>query len=226
MGTMRILVVEDDHKLAAAIKQGLEHESHVVDLVYTGSEGYEYPQITKYDLIVLDRMLPEMEGTLISKKLRQKNIHTPIIMLTAKGEVNDRVSGLDSGVDDYLVKPFAFSELLARIRALTRRLQNNDVVNILKVGGLTLDINTFEVKLRGIVIELSGKEYALLEYLMRNQGKIVTKDQIMSHVWDFDSSVMPNFVEVYINHLRNKLDDKTNKFIKTIRGFGYKLGEK
>lgn len=223
---MHILVVEDDHKLAAAIKQGLEHEFHVVDLVYTGSDGYQYPQVTKYDLIVLDRMLPEMDGILISKQLREKNIHTPIIMLTAKGEIEDRVSGLDSGVDDYLVKPFAFSELLARIRALTRRLQNNDVVSVLQVGDLTVDTNTLEVNLRGNLIELSGKEYTLLEYLMRHKGKIVTKDQIMNHVWDFDSSVMPNFVEVYINHLRNKLDDKTNKFIKTVRGFGYKLSEK
>lgn len=223
---MRILVVEDDQKLAAAIKKGLEHGSHVVDTVYTGTEGYEYPQIMTYDLIVLDRMLPEMDGTVVTKKLREKNIHTPIIMLTAKGETEDRVSGLDSGVDDYLVKPFAFTELLARIRALTRRLQNNAVVRILQVGDLTLDANRFEVTLRGKIIELSGKEYTLLEYLMRNKGKIVTKDQIMNNVWDFDSSVIPNFVEVYINHLRNKLDDKTNKFIKTVRGFGYKLSEK
>ncbi len=224
---MRILVVEDDHKLAAAIKQGLEHESHVVDIVYDGAEGYGYAEMTKYDLIILDRMLPQMEGTVVSKKLREKHIHTPIIMLTAKNELEDRVSGLDAGADDYLAKPFAFAELLARIRALTRR-PLNTISNVLKVGDLTLDTNTFEVKRTGKVIELSGKEYALLEYLMRHKDKILTKDQIMSQVWDYNAEVIPNFVEVYINHLRKKIDGKANAsaLIKTVRGFGYKISEK
>lgn len=224
---MRILVVEDDHKLASAIKQGLEHESHVVDAVYTGTEGYDFAEVTKYDLVVLDRMLPGMEGTEVSKKLRANNIHTPIIMLTAKDRVEDRVTGLDSGADDYLVKPFAFAELLARVRALTRRPQHA-VANVLQVADLTLDTNTFEVKRGGEIIELSGKEYTLLEYLMRHKGKILTKDQIMTQVWDYDAEVMPNFVEVYINHLRNKIDGKSknNSLIKTIRGFGYKINEK
>lgn len=223
---MRILVVEDDHKLAASIKEGLQRVSHVVDTVHTGEDGFEYAEITKYDLIILDRMLPETDGTEVSKKLRNKGIHTPIIMLTAKGQVEDRVSGLDSGVDDYLIKPFAFTELLARIRALGRRPQYT-LANVLQISDITLNTSTLEVKKKGVLIELSGKEYALLEYLMRHKGKILTKYQIMSQVWDYEAKVMPNFVEVYINHLRNKIDTKSkNKsLIKTVRGFGYKICE-
>jgi DNA-binding response OmpR family regulator len=224
---MKILVVEDDHKLATAIRQGLEHESYVVDIVFNGIDAYDYAKVTKYDLIILDRMLPGMDGIAVSKKLRAESVHIPIIMLTAKSQVEDRVSGLDAGADDYLTKPFAFVELLARIRALIRRPQHTSG-NLLQVADLTLDLNTLEVKLGEKIIELSGKEYALLEFMMRHKNKIVTKNQIMDQVWNYDAEVVPNFVEVYINHLRNKIDTKDRPYplIKTVRGFGYKIYER
>lgn len=223
---MRILVIEDDHKVANAIKSGLEHESYAVDVVYNGRDGYDYAQSRQHDLIVLDRMLPILDGTSICKKLRKKNIHIPILMLTAKGQVADRVEGLNAGADDYLVKPFAFSELLARIKALVRR-PKSSIGNLYNIGDLSLDTVTYDVKRAGKSIQLSGKEYALLEFLMRHKNTILTKDQIMNNVWDYDAEVLPNSVEVYIRHLRNKIDKpfQAMPLIKTIRGFGYKISE-
>jgi DNA-binding response OmpR family regulator len=223
---MRILIVEDDHKLAAAMKVGIEHDAHVVDVIYTGNDVFDYIVNTKSDVIILDRMLPGKEGTEITRELRSKEIHIPILMLTAKGQVEDRVSGLDSGVDDYLLKPFAFSELMARIRALGRRPKHSDST-ILHVADLQMNINTLEVKRGEKIIELSGKEFALLEFFMRHPGNILTKEQIMTQVWNYDAEVMPNLVEVYINHLRNKIDgvNKGKPLIKTIRGLGYKISE-
>ena len=221
---MRILIVEDEHKIANSIKKGLEQESFAVDVVYDGMDGYEFATSYEYDVIILDRLLPKMDGLEVCKKLREEQIHTPILLLTAKGQIEDRVEGLNSGADDYLVKPFAFSELLARVKALTRRPHVN-TGSVLSLDDLTLDTISFEVKRGKKLIPLSSKEFALLEYLIRHQNKILTKDQIINHVWNYDSSVLPNSVEVYIRHLRNKIDIPFvgKNLIHTIRGFGYKL---
>jgi len=222
---MRILVVEDEHRIANAIKRGLEQETYAVDAVYGGNEGYDMASTEDYDLIILDLMLPEMDGITICRQLRQNKIHTPILMLTAKGQIEDRVQGLDSGADDYLTKPFSFEELLARIRALSRRpkVAFNET---LAVGDLNLNTKLFHVERGGRSISLSSKEFSLLEYLMRNANKILTKDQIIDHVWDYDADILPNTVEVYIRNLRNKIDfpfkNKKN-LIRTVRGFGYKI---
>lgn len=222
---MRILIVEDEHKIANSLKSGLEQESYAVDVCYDGQEGYEMASFEDYDLIILDVMLPNLNGLEICKKLRSDGIHTPILMLTAKGEIEDRVNGLDTGADDYLPKPFAFTELLARIRALSRR-PKKSVGSVLVVEDLTLDTVTFEVKRNKKIISLSNKEYSLLEYLLRHKGTVVKKDQIISHVWDYDADVLPNSVEVYVTHLRNKIDRPFGgkNLITTVRGFGYKIG--
>lgn len=221
---MRILVVEDEHKIANSIRKGLEQENYAVDVVYDGQEGYDYAVSEEYDLIILDRLLPGIEGVEITKKLRGKNIHTPILILTAKGQVEDRVEGLNSGADDYLTKPFAFSELLARVRALIRR-PKKSIGSILQVGNLTLNTVTYEVTRDNKSIRLSNKEFSILEYLMRHKNKIMTKEQIISHVWNYDADVLPNSVEVFIKHLRNKIDIPFNnhQMIHTVRGFGYKI---
>jgi len=222
---MRVLVIEDDHKIANAIKRGLEQESFAVDVSYTGKDGLGSAQTFSYDLIILDRMLPEVDGINICKILRKKNNHTPILFLTAKDKVSDRVQGLNAGADDYLVKPFAFEELLARIRALLRR-PTKTINNELRIGDLTLNSVTFEVKRGTKKIFLSQKEFALLEYFMRNPGRILTKDNIISHVWDYDADILLNTVEVYVGYLRNKINKPFKskpQLLKTIRGFGYKI---
>ena len=224
---MRILLIEDEHKIARSIKKGLEQEAYAVDIAFTGSEGLDLALAEEFDLIILDRMLPEIDGIEICKQVRQSGNHTPILMLTAKGEINDRVEGLDAGADDYLVKPFAFEELLARIRALKRR-PTDSVGDILSVGDLTLDTNDFTVRRDGHQIQLSNKEYALLEFLLRHKNKTVTKEQIINHVWSYDSDVLANTVEVYVGYLRNKIDKpfkQLPELIHTIRGFGYRLTE-
>jgi DNA-binding response OmpR family regulator len=223
---MRILIVEDEHKIAAALKRGLEQERYAVDTVFDGKEGLSMALTEPYDLVILDRMLPGIsDGLQICAAMREKGLHTPVLMLTARDHVNDRVSGLDGGADDYLIKPFAFEEFLARVRALLRRPEQK-VENILTAGELTLNTVTYEVRRAGKELQLSSKEYALLEYLMRNQGRTVTKDSIISHVWDYDADVLPNTVEVYIGYLRTKVDKpfKGPDLINTVRGFGYKLG--
>ncbi len=218
---MRILVVEDEHKIANSIKKGLTQESYAVDVTYTGTDGYDLASTEDYDVIVLDLLLPGMDGITICKKLRHENIHTPILMLTAKGQTNDKVEGLDAGADDYLTKPFAFEELLARIRALVRR-PRSAVGTTLKVGDLTLDTLSYEVKRAGKLIQLSSREFTLLEYLMRHPNTTLTKDQIIGHVWNYDADVLPNTVEVYIGYVRNKLGKPD--ILHTVRGFGYKIG--
>ncbi len=223
---MRTLIIEDEHKIANAIAQGLRQESYAVDVAYDGEEGLSSALTGEYDLIVLDRMLPgAIEGVDICREVRANNIHTPILMLTAKDQIQDRVTGLNAGADDYLVKPFAFEELLARIRALLRRPQDT-TGTVLKVDDLTLDTLSYEVRRGAKVISLSSKEYALLEYMLRNQGRVLTKNNIIGHVWDYDADVLPNTVEVYIGYLRNKIDKpfKRHHLIHTVRGFGYKLG--
>lgn len=221
---MKVLVVEDEHKIANTLKKGLVQENFIVDVTYDGEAGYDLASSETYDIILLDLMLPKMDGVTVCKKLREQGVHTPILMLTAKGEVSDKVFGLTSGADDYLSKPFSFSELLARIRALSRRPKRLKK-ETLKVDGLKLDTASFEVERNGKKINLSKKEFSLLEYLMRFCGKVLTKDSIISNVWSYEADVLPNTVEVYIGYLRNKIDKpfKSN-LIKTIRGFGYKIG--
>lgn len=226
MHLMRILVVEDDHKIAAAIKKGLEQETYAVDTVYDGTAGYDLASSEPFAAVVLDLMLPDMDGTAICKKLRAAGVHTPILMLTARGQVEDRVAGLDAGADDYLSKPFAFAELLARIRALTRR-PAQTVSEILTVSDLTLNTHNFEVVRAGKPISLSRKEFALLSCLMRHKGKILSKDQIINHVWDYDADILPNTIEVYIGYLRQSIDRAfpgKKPLLYTVRGFGYRIG--
>lgn len=224
---MRILVVEDEHKIANSIKKGLEQESYAVDVAYDGNDGYDLASSEGYDVIVLDLMLPGMDGVEICRRLRAENIHTPILILTAKGELDDKVNGLNSGSDDYLVKPFAFAELLARIKALARR-PKDSLGTTLKYEDLVLNTLTYEVKRSEKDIELSRKEFALLEYLMRHPNVVLTKDQIIGNVWNYDADILPNTVEVYIGYLRNKIDkpfEDKPVLIQTVRGFGYRLGK-
>jgi DNA-binding response OmpR family regulator len=223
---MRILVIEDEHKIANSIKKGLEQESYAVDVCYTGTDGFDLASTEDYDVIVLDLLLPGMDGVTVCTKLRANKIHTPILMLTAKGQTDDKVEGLNAGADDYLTKPFAFEELLAR--ALVRR-PRHAVGTTLKVEDLTLDTLAYEVRRAGIPVQLSSREFALLEYLMRHPNTTLTKDQIIGHVWNYDADILPNTVEVYIGYLRNKLDKPfhgKSALIHTIRGFGYKIGKK
>ena len=224
---MKVLIVEDEHRIANSIKKGLEQEKYAVDLVYTGTDGYDLASTEDYDLIILDLMLPGMDGLSICRQLRKNDIHTPIIILTAKGQTRDKVEGLDSGADDYLTKPFSFEELLARIRALGRR-PKNSLNTILTVDGLELDTRNFEVKRNGIKIQVTSKEFSLLEYLLRHARQTLSKDQIISHVWDYEADILPNTVEVYIGNLRRKIDfpfTNSKPLIHTIRGFGYKICE-
>ncbi|GAB6275393.1 MAG: response regulator transcription factor [Peptococcaceae bacterium] len=223
---MKILVVEDEHKIANAIKKGLEQEAYAVDAVYDGESGLDLALSEEYDVIILDLMLPKIDGIEICRQLRKNQVHTPILMLTAKGQIKDKVEGLNAGADDYLVKPFAFAELLARVKALTRR-PRNSIGLVLTVEDLSLNTLTFEVKRANKNIDLSKKEFALLEYLMRNRGQVLAKDQIINNVWNYDSDVLPNTVEVYIGYLRNKIDklfEDRPPLIHTVRGFGYKIG--
>ena len=225
---MKILVVEDEHKIANAIKKGLEQEGYVVQTAYDGLEGYDWASTEDYSVIILDLMLPKLDGLAICKKLRSEKIHTPIIMLTAKGEVEDKVLGLNSGADDYLPRPFAFEELLARIRSLQRS-PAEIADNKLSADDLVLDINSLMVGRNNKEITLSKREFTLLEYLLRNKNKILTKDQIINHVWNYESNILPNTVEQYIGYLRNKVDNpfkNSAHLIKTVRGFGYILREK
>ncbi|MFZ2025942.1 MAG: response regulator transcription factor, partial [Microgenomates group bacterium] len=196
------------------------------DVAYTGTEGYDLASTEEYDLIILDIMLPEMDGITICRKIREQKIHTPILLLTAKSQVHDKVQGLDTGADDYLTKPFSFEEFLARVRALVRR-KGTETQTELSVDDLTMNIQRFEVKRGSMNIPLTNKEFSLLEFLMVKKNIIVTKDQIIQHVWNFDANILPNTVEVYVKKLRDKIDGQfpeKKQLIKTIRGFGYRLG--
>ncbi len=226
---MRILIVEDELKIASSIKKGLELSGYAADMVHDSESAFSYGLDSDYDLIIMDRMLPGgMDGLDVVNKLRDQNISTPILVLTAKGTLNDKVQGLNIGADDYLVKPFAFDELLARIKALLRR-PVKSIGTILKVSNLELNPGSYEVKRSGVDIQLAAKEFSLLEYMMRHPNQILTKEAIINHVWDGDSDILPNTVEVYIGYLRNKIDKpfpKESSIIKTVRGFGYKLSNK
>ncbi|OGC51194.1 DNA-binding response regulator [candidate division WWE3 bacterium RBG_16_37_10] len=225
---MKILVIEDEHKIAGAIKKGLEQEGFAVQISYDGMEGFDLASTEEYSVIILDLMLPKMDGLTLCKRLRDEKIHTPILILTAKGELEDKILGLNSGADDYLPKPFAFEELLARIRTLQRR-PAEIADNKLFADDLILDMNSLIVSRNNKVISLTKREYNLLEYLMRNKNKILTKDQIINYVWNYESDILPNTVEQYIGYLRNKVDKpfkNSTQLIKTARGFGYILREK
>lgn len=224
---MKVLVVDDEVRIARAIKQGLEQEGYAVDMAHDGEEGYNTARADEYDVIVLDVMMPEMNGFEVARKLRADGDKTPILMLTAKDQSRDIVEGLDSGADDYLAKPFSFDVLTARIRALLRRPQDA-ITDVLKVGDVTMDLIQRRVTRIGRDVNLSGKEFAILEYLMRNKNRILSKHNIMTHVWDFDADILPNNVEVFINYLRGKIDKpfpECKPLIQTIRGFGYVIKE-
>jgi DNA-binding response OmpR family regulator len=220
---MRILVVDDDRRLCAVIKRGLLEEAYAVDLAYDGEEGAYLAEVNPYDLIILDIMLPNKDGIQVCRDLRAKKLNTPILMLTAKDTVEDRVKGLDTGADDYLVKPFAFNELLARVRALLRR-EGMSKSPELRVGDLTLNTLTRQVWRGQRPIELTTKEYVILEYLMRHPNVVVTRTMIEEHAWDYDFDSLSNLVDVYIRRLRRKIDDeKDDGLIQTVRGAGYRL---
>jgi DNA-binding response OmpR family regulator len=222
---MRILVVEDEVKIAQAIKKGLELKGFAVDVVHDGKTGLSHAVDADYDLVVLDRMLPGMDGVELCKQVREQGINTPILMLTARGTIGDRVEGLNSGADDYLVKPFSFDELIARVKALLRRPPEH-TGTVITLDDLSMDTTTYEVSRGETPIKLSHKEYALLEYFMHHKGQVITKDMIINHVWDEDAVVLPNTVEVYIGYLRNKIDrpfPQSKPLLHTLRGFGYKF---
>jgi len=223
---MRILVIEDETPLLQIIKKRLNEEGYAVDTAKDGKAGLELEEAVVYDCIVLDIMLPVKDGFTVLKILRARKIGSPILILTARDAVEDRVNGLDLGADDYLVKPFSFDEFLARVRALLRR-QGEEKVNVLSIGDLTLDTNTRVVTRGEKYIELTSKEYAILEYLLRNKNIVLKKSQIAEHIWDFNFDYTSNIVEVYIRYLRRKIDsDFKSKLIHTIRGVGYVIREK
>jgi len=221
---MRILLIEDEHKIARALKKALEQESYAVDVAYDGDEGYAMATTEPYDAAIIDRMLPgNYDGLAIVTAMREAKIHTPVLLLTALGSVADRTKGLDSGADDYLVKPFALEELLARVRALLRRPAEQHPT-VLTVGDLSLDTINCEVKRGDQPISLTGKEFAVLSYLMRNPNRPHSKELIMAHVWDYDADILPNTIEVYLRYLRAKIDDPFDTpLLHTMRGFGYKI---
>jgi two-component system, OmpR family, response regulator len=221
---MRVLIVEDEHKIARALKKALEQETYAVDVAFDGDEGYAMATTEPYDIAIIDRMLPgDYDGLGIVKAMRDLKVHTPVLFLSALGSISERTAGLDAGADDYLVKPFALEELLARVRALLRRPTEQQPA-VLQAGDLTLDTITYSVERAGKPIQLTSKEFALLEYMLRNPGRPLSKEVIISHVWDYDADILPNTVEVYIKYLRNKIDAPFKKpLIHTVRGFGYKL---
>ena len=220
---MRILVIEDEKKIADFIKRGLKEEGYAVDVAYDGQEGHLLAKTNPYDLILLDLMLPKIDGLSLCRRIKGEGVLAPVIILTAKGTVKDKVEGLDSGADDYLTKPFAFEELLARVRAVLRK-KDAKALTRLEVDDLILDLVTHKVTRGDKEITLTAKEYALLEYLMRNAGIVVTRTMISEHVWDVNFDTFTNVIDVYVNYLRNKIDAGfQKKLIHTIRGRGYVL---
>ena len=220
---MRLLVIEDERKIARVITESLKREKYAVDVAYDGEEGFNLADSQPYDLLIVDRMLPGLEGAEIVKKLRENGKNMPILFLTALSTTEDKTLGLDVGADDYLTKPFAIDELLARVRALLRRppIQQPD---ILKIDNLRIDKQQQTVTRAGKIIDLTSKEYALLEYLMQHPNQILSKETLIDHVWDFDADILPNNVEAYIKNLRQKIDKPFKKqLIKTVRGFGYRI---
>ena len=220
---MRILVVEDEAKVASFIRRALEEESYAVDACDDGAKGLDLARAGCYDLVILDLMLPEMPGLEVLKALRKEQVAAPVLILTARSELDQKVKGLDAGADDYLTKPFAIEELLARVRVLLRR-GSGEAAGVLQVDDLVLNPATREVTRGGKRIELTAKEYALLEYLMRNAGRVLTRPMIAEHVWNQDFDTFTNVIDVYVNYLRNKIDrGQERKLLQTVRGSGYTL---
>jgi DNA-binding response OmpR family regulator len=221
---MRVLLIEDDRKAAKLVAKGLQEEGFVVDVALTGEEGEEQAAVNEYDVIVLDWLLPGKDGIAVCRALRARDVSTPILMLTARDSLADRVSGLSTGADDYLTKPFGFAELVARIRALLRRSRLVRAA-VLRVADLTLEPATRRVTRAGISLALTSKEYAILEVLMRSPGEIVSRTRLVEHVWDEASEVIDNLVDAHVSHLRKKIDRGGSvPLIHTVRGFGYRLG--
>ena len=221
---MRVLVVEDDAKIAAFITIGLKQAGFVVDQVADGAAGLALALTEPYAVVVIDLMLPQLDGLSLIEEIRRRQVNTPMLILSAKRSVDDRVKGLQAGGDDYLTKPFAFAELLARVQALIRRASGVTEPTRLKVGDLTLDLLTREVTRAGERLELQPREFALLEYLMRNAGRVISKTLILSHVWDYHFDPQTNVVDVLVSRLRSKVDkDHSEKYIQTLRGVGYVL---
>ena len=219
---MRLLVVEDEKRIADFLSRGLEGAGYAVDVAPDGGTALEMIHATDYDLVILDLMLPDMDGLQVLEKIRNRKVSPPVLILSARGAVDDRVKGLEHGADDYLVKPFAFVELLARVRALLRRGQPTP--ERLQVGDLTLDCIRRKVTRGGETIDLAPKEFSILEYMMRNQGRPLSRTMIVEHVWDMDYDGLTNIVDVYIRHLRSKIDDRwPEKLIQTVRGIGYMI---
>ena len=220
---MRILIVEDELKVASFIRRALEEESYAVDVCFDGIQGRDLASEVDYDLIILDLMLPGLSGMDALKAMRDARVGTPVLILTARSKVEQRVKGLDAGADDYLTKPFAIEELLARVRVLLRR-GGGDTAGVLQIDDLILNPVTRDVTRGGQRIEMTSKEYALLEYMMRNTGRVLTRPMIAEHVWDLDFDTFTNVIDVYINYLRNKIDrDHARELIHTVRGSGYTL---
>ncbi|QIX62919.1 response regulator transcription factor [Hymenobacter lutimineralis] len=224
---MKILLVEDEPKVAAFLEKGLSEQTHAVDVAYDGLQGLQQALATSYDLIVLDQMLPGLNGLDVCRRIRAQNTSVPILMLTALGETDDKIRGLDAGADDYLVKPFAFQELLARMRALTRRRQENPAGEApLRLADLSLDPVRKQVTRAGQPIQLTAREFALLHFLLRNQGRVVSRVDILEQVWETSFDTGSNVIDVYINFLRKKIDkDFTPKLIHTLVGMGYVMKE-
>lgn len=222
---MRLLIIEDEVKLAKALQRTLKQEGYAVDIEHDSTEGYAMASTQPYDLLIVDRMLPGSysDGVALVQTLREEGMQSPILLLTALGETHHKTSGLDAGADDYLIKPFAIDELLARIRALLRRPREQQQTT-LTVGELSLNPAEHTVYFRDTPLSLTVKEFSLLHYLMKSAGRTVSKEQIIDHVWDFDADILPNTVEVYIKYLRKKIDSTFHvHYIKTVRGIGYKL---
>jgi heavy metal response regulator len=223
---MRVLVVEDERRIADFVRRGLTEEGYAVDVAVDGEEALAWPAVAEFDVIVLDVMLPARDGIDVCRTLRQRGVRTPVLMLTARDAVEDRVRGLDSGADDYLVKPFAFAELLARLRALTRR-EPAVLGAELRSGDLTLDTRTREAARGGRAIELTSREFALLEYLMRHPNQVLTRTMIAEHVWNYDFDNATNVIDVHVRNLRRKIDDPFDaKLIHTVRGAGYRISDR
>ncbi|MGH2447678.1 MAG: response regulator transcription factor [Chloroflexota bacterium] len=221
---MHILVVEDEKRLANLVRRALEEEGHVVDMSYDGAEALDIAEGTEYDLIVLDLMLPHLDGLEVCRQLRHDGGQARVLMLTARDAVEDRVAGLESGADDYLIKPFSFSELIARVKALSRRQVQAQPEEELQTGDLVLDLARHEARRGDAVIDLTAKEFQLLEYLMRNAGHVLTRTQILDHVWGYNFDSFSNVVDIYVHYLRNKIDRGfAQPLIRTVRGVGYSL---
>jgi DNA-binding response OmpR family regulator len=221
---MRILLVEDERKISAYVRRGLEEAGYAVDQAFTGPEALRWTEMAEYDCVILDIMLPGMDGIAVCRELRGRGVRAGVLMLTARDTVDDRVAGLDAGADDYLVKPFAMKELLARLRALARRAAEGPRNPVLRVADLSLDPASRQVTRNSTRITLSTKEFAILEYLLRNAGLVLTRTMITENVWDYDVFHQSNAVDVYIRNLRRKVDDRFEpKLIQTVRGVGYRL---